>query len=277
MKVLYCIACESDAGPQLSLGQILGTLEPGGESTLLHVLGRGEDHKAAESCLARARAKLTAGVIETKVRRGDPFSEILAEVEDSGVDLLVLGPSEAPGLRRDVLGSVTTQVIRRVPSSVLVARQTRSSLKRILIGSSGADVADSVIETGARIARSQGASATLMHVLTSAPSFGRGPDLLSLSLTELLQTDTPVARHLRNGAEILRQHQVPAELRVRYGVVSDEMIREARRGENDLILLGAAKGRPPAGRFMLGDVTEQVVERAPMSVLIVRDSLCDTS
>jgi nucleotide-binding universal stress UspA family protein len=93
------------------------------------------------------------------------------------------------------------------------------------------------------------------------------------SLSELLQTDTPVARHLRRGAQILEQHGVPAELRLRYGVVADEIIREARGGDNDLILVGAAKGRMKPKRLMLGEATEQVVQRSTRSVLVVRKPL----
>ena len=276
MKVLICVACESGAGPQLSFGQVFGRLDPGSTLTLLHVLSRGHDQERAEACLTRARKALKNCMVETKLRQGDPFPEIQAEVEESGADLVVLGPNEAPGLKRHLLGSVTTQVVRRVPCSVLVAQQARSRLERVLICSGGADVADDVIKTGAWLARAEGGSATLLHVVTPVPSMYTGLDELDESLTELLQTDTPVARHLRNGAEILEQQEVPAELRLRYGVVSDEIIREARLGNHDLIVLGAAKGRAKLKRFMLGEVTEQVVERAPRSVLIVREQLGDT-
>lgn len=276
MRVVICIAYESGAGPQLFLGQTLGTLDPDARMTLLHVLDRGREEAAARAWLASAREALTAGEIETKVRRGDPFLQIMAEIEESGADLVVLGPNEAPGLKTDVPGSVTTQVVRRGPCSVLVAQQARSSLKRILICSGGAHVAYDVIKTGAWIAQTVGGSATLLHVITPVPSMYPGLLEPHESLAELLRRDTPVARHLRHGAEILEQHQVPVELRLRYGVISDEIVREARTGNHDLILLGAARGKADVRWLMLGDVTEQVVERAPRPVLIVRERLGDT-
>jgi len=275
MKVLICVACESGAGPQLSLGQTLGTLDPGAKLTLLHVLRHGREEAAARACLASAREALTTGEIGTKVRRGDPFLQIVAEMEESGADLVVLGPNKAPGLKIYALGSVTTQFVRRVPCSVLVAQQAFSSLERILICSSGVHVADDVIKTGAWIAQAVGGSATLLHVVTPIPSMYPGLLEPYESLTELLQRDTPVARHLRHGAEILEQHQVPAELSLRYGVISDEIVREARTGNHHLILLGAAKGTADVKRRMVGDVTEQVLESATRSVLIVRERLGD--
>lgn len=272
MKVLLCLACELGAGPQLSFGRIFGTIDPSASLTLLHVMAPGDDRVAAEECLEEARKRLACGA-ESKIRLGDPFTQIMAELDEGGFDLVVLGPNEVPGLKRHLLGSVTNQVVRRAPSSVLVAQQARSSLEHVLICSGGAEVAGDVIETGAWIAQAVGARATLLHVVTPVPSMYTGLGELDESLSELLQTDTPVARHLRQGAEILERHQVPAELRLRYGVVADEIIREAREGNKDLVLLGAAKGRAKLKRLVLGEVTEQVVQRSPRSVLIVRKAL----
>jgi nucleotide-binding universal stress UspA family protein len=248
-------------------------LDTSAELTLLHVLAPGGDRGAAEACLSEARGKLDCGEVAVKIRRGDPLSEIVAELEEGGYDLAVLGPNEAPGLKRHLLGSVTAQVVRRAKSSVLVAQQARSELGRILICTGGAEVAEDVIETGAWIAQAVGARATLLHVVTPVPSMYTGLGELDESLSELLRTDTPVARHLRHGAEILDQYRVSAELRLRYGVVADEIIREAREGNNDLVLLGAAKGRAKLKRLVLGEVTEQVVQRSPRSVLVVRRAL----
>jgi nucleotide-binding universal stress UspA family protein len=273
MKILICVACESGAGPQLSFGRIFGSVGQSAALTLLHVLPRGGDQAIAERCLSEARDKLQGCTVEARIRHGDPSREILTELEKGDFDLGVLGPNDAPGLKRHLLGSVTSQVVRRAPSSVLVAQQARSSIGRLLICSGGADVAETVIETGAWISEAVGAQATLLHVVTPVPSMYTGFDELEESLSELLQTDTPIARHLRRGARILKERNVSAELMLRYGVVADEIIREAREGNNDLVLLGASKGRAQLKRLMLGEVTEQVVQRSSRSVLVVRKSL----
>jgi len=273
MKVLICLACESGAGPQLSFGRILASIGPSVSLRLLHVLAPGSDVSSAEACLLRAREQLEGATVETKMRHGNPFPEIASEMDAGDFDLVVVGPNEAPGLKRYLLGSVTTEIVRRAPCSVLVAQQARSHLSRILICTGGADVADDVIKGGAWIAQAAGAHATLLHVVTPVPSMYTGLHELDESLPELLQTDTPIARHLRHGAEILERRDVPADLRLRYGVVADEIIREAREGHDDLILVGAAKGRAKLRRLILGDVTEQVVERSTCSMLIIRGSI----
>lgn len=99
---------------------------------------------------------------------------------------------------------------------------------------------------------------------------------LDESLSELIQTGTPVARHLRQGAQMLEERRVPAEWRLRYGVVADEIICEAREGNNDLILVAAAKGRAKLKRLMLDELKQQVVERSPCSFLVVKKRLEDS-
>lgn len=115
---------------------------------------------------------------------------------------------------------------------------------------------------------------TLLHVLPHGGDPGAAERCLSEAREKL--EHTTVEMRIRQGdpfAQILEQRQVPAELRLRYGVVADEIVREAREGNNDLVLVGAAKGRMQLKRLMLGEVTEQVVQRSPRSVLVVRKPL----
>jgi nucleotide-binding universal stress UspA family protein len=273
MDVLICVACLSGAGPQLAFGDILGSFDPTSRLTLLHVLPRGGDWPEARRCLVEARQKLECGSVETRIREGDPASQILAEIDQGGYHLAVLGVNEAPGLRRHFLGSVTTRVVRGAPISVLVAKQARSRLERILITSGGGDIGEIVIQVGSRLAQALGARATLLHVVTPVASMYTGLGEIEESLSELLQTDTPIARNLRSGAETLDRHQVPAELKLRHGVVADEIIRESVEGDYDLILMGAKKGLVRFKRLVLGAMTKEVVEKSERSVLVVRGAL----
>ena len=131
-------------------------------------------------------------------------------------------------------------------------------------------VAEPVIETGAWLAGATHARATLLHVASPVPSMYTGLGEIEETLPELLQTRTPVAGHLRHGAEILARHQVSAALKLRYGVVADEILREALEGDYDLIVIGASGTAGRLKGWLLGNVTRQVVERARCSVLVVK-------
>lgn len=57
---------------------------------------------------------------ETTVRVGEPRDEILAEIDATSTDLVVIGTHGRGGFDRLVLGSVASDVARRAPCSVLV-------------------------------------------------------------------------------------------------------------------------------------------------------------
>ncbi len=237
--------------------------------TLLHVAPRQRDRAAGERALAQAREILADLKVEVQLQQGDPTTRILREVRRGGYDLVIIGAGRIR-LPQRLLGSVAQVVVRRAPASVLVVKQARPDLERILICTGGLEIADPVIEMGARLAKAAGARATLLHVAAAVPSMYTGLAEIEETLPELLHTDTPIARHLRHGAEILARHQVAAELELRYGVAADEILREAHRGNYDLIVIGASGVAGRWREWLLGNVTREVVDHALRPVLVVR-------
>ncbi|MCP4540784.1 MAG: universal stress protein [Chloroflexi bacterium] len=272
MKILLCVAGMPYAEAAISLGGAIAgvTQSP---VTLLHVIQEEKDRANGERALAAAREMLPGSAVEAHIRQGDSIGMILVEVKRGNYDLAIIGARRETGLTQQLLGSVAQKITRRVPTSVLVAREIGPSLKRILICTGGIAVADPVIDTGAWLAGAARAQATLLHVSSPVPSMYTGLQNICETLPELLQTDTPIARHLRHGAEILAQHQVTAELKLCHGVADDEILREAYQGSYDLIVIGASGKTGRLKEWLLGNVTRQIVERAPCSVLVVKTEL----
>ena len=272
MKILLCVAGMPYAEAAVSFGGIIANVTRS-PVTLLHVIRREEARANGDRILAAAREMLPGLTVDTRIRRGDPIAMILLEARRGKHDLVVIGARREAGLTEQLLGSVAQKVTRRAPTSVLVARKVRTSLERVLICTGGMAVADPVIEAGARLAGATHARATLLHVVGPVPSMYTGLEEITETLTELLQTDTPIARHLRHSAEILAQHQVTAELELRHGVAEDEILREAHRGDYDLVVIGASGRTGRLKEWLLGNVTRQIVECAPCSVLVVKTRL----
>lgn len=269
MRILVCVAGMPYAEATVGFGGVIARVTTS-SVTLLHVMRQKEERAAGDDILALAREMLPGLTVETRLRQGDPIGRILAETREGGYDLVVIGAPQAVGLAQRLLSSATLHIVRRAPTSVLVVGQARPSLECILICTGGLDVARPVIETGARLAGGAHARATLLHVASPIPSMYTGLNEMEETLPELLQTFTPIARHLRHGAEILARHQVTAELKLRYGVVADEILRQAHTGDYDLIVLGVAGTTSRLKRWLLGDVTRQIVDRALLPVLVVK-------
>ena len=279
MKILLCVAGMPYAEAAVSFGGLIArTMQS--PVTLLHVARRAEEQATGEKALARAREMLVSDShlsVDTCLRQGDPIATILAEAQEGDYDLVVIGARKEVGLTQRLLGSVAQAVVRRAPTSVLVVKRARpeprpepvEGLKRILICTGGLDVANPVIKAGAQLAGAAHAQATLLYVTSPTASMYAGLEVEE-TLPRLLRSDTPVAQHLRHGAETLAQHQVAAELRLRHGVVADEILREAREGNYDLIAIGASGAAGRLRAWLLGNVTRQVVEHASCSVLVAR-------
>ncbi len=268
MKILLCVAGMPYAEAAVSFGGLIARITRS-PVTLLHVARRVEEQVTGKKALARACEMLSSLSVETCLRLGDPIANILAEAQEEDYDLVVIGAQKETRLAQRLLGSVAQAIVRRSPTSVLVVKRAKPDLKRVLICTGGLDIANPVIEAGAQLAGAAHAQATLLYVTSPAASMYAGLEVEE-TLPRLLRTDTPIARHLRHGAEILDRHQVAAELRLRHGVVADEILREAHEGNHDLIAIGASGAAGKLRAWLLGNVTRQVVEHAFCSVLVIR-------
>ncbi len=83
-----------------------------------------EMQKKAEKKLAEASAKLSfpRESLSTVVRYGGVYPEVLAEAEEWGADLIIVG-SHRPTMATYLLGSSAAAIVRHAKCSVLVVRK----------------------------------------------------------------------------------------------------------------------------------------------------------
>lgn len=62
------------------------------------------------------------GKVETKLRKGDPGEEILAEAEEYDYDLIVMGSKGLGMFTRTLLGSVSSKVLNHTKTNVLIVK-----------------------------------------------------------------------------------------------------------------------------------------------------------
>lgn len=78
----------------------------------------------AQAVLEKGAATLEAQGFRARLifREGDPATEILELAQEEGVGLIVVGSHGRHGVRRFLLGSVSSRVISHAPCSVLVIK-----------------------------------------------------------------------------------------------------------------------------------------------------------
>jgi nucleotide-binding universal stress UspA family protein len=152
---------------------------------------------------------------------------------------------------------------------VVIAKNPRPNINQILMLTGGFRVSESMIKIGARLAGALNAKVTLMHVTANVPSMYTGLDTIEETLEELLHTDTPMAKHLRKCAQMLDEHNVTSEIKLKHGEPVYEIIREVDGGDYDFIIIGASGATTALKEWFLRNVTKDVIDLVGIPIMVV--------
>ena len=224
---------------------------------------------------------LAEGVaIETRVRRGDVWREIMAEAEELPADLVVMGTHGRSGFEHLLLGSVTEKVVRRATCPVLTVGNLPAPprvgplFRRILCAADLTEASAHTIGVALSLAEENQAAVTLLNVIESLPDQASGARLY-LAVPEI----GPLRRDLTEQARERLRGAVPDESRdwcevrerVDVGTAWRAILRAAEETDADLIVMGA-HAHGPLGRVFFGSTSSHVVRQAACPVLVVRET-----
>jgi len=270
MKMLVYVGDLVTDVPGLFLGELFARhLEA--EVTLLHVAPKKnkkkQERREGKDLLEQAKARFGNIPVKTRVRRGKIAQRILAEVQENQQDMVVITASRIGGFPRSL--SVSREILPKMPCCVVIAKNPKPEVKKILMLTGGQQVSESAVKAGARLACSLAARVTLMHVAANVPSMYTGLETIEETLEELLHTATPVAEHLRRSARILERLKIPSEIKLRHGETVYEIIREIDREDYDLVILGASGVTTGLRGWFLGNVTKDIIDLVGIPVMVV--------
>lgn len=268
-RILVGVKQMPEAAPAVRYAGLLARLFDA-QVSLLTVPRWKKDRRAAQEWMESARELLPGLDVDSQVRTSiRPGMELLTELDRGDYDILVLSAFGKSIFEALATGSVARFMVANINKPVIIVNGECEQLDKLLVCTGGREIAKRVVEYSAMLAKTADAHITLLHVVSPVPSMYAGLDEIEESLDELLQTDTPVAQHLRWGARYLDDQGLTAEIELRHGVVGTEILRESASGEYDLIVLGAHIVSSALTELMMDNVTHQVIENAPCPVLIV--------
>jgi nucleotide-binding universal stress UspA family protein len=222
--------------------------------------------------LVRERLDEAASLVEPGIevrshaRIGSPAAEIVACAKETGADLLVLGAAHHGQLERLFVGSTANRVIRLSPVPCLVAATPRTA-RRILAAADESAFGEGAIHAALAVALSTGSEVRCVHVATAPPGKARTDET---TLADLKAHFDRFVREAREGfAKRLEAGLRPPDVSValRVGDVADEILAEASECDADLLAIGT-HGRGFIARAFLGSMSEKLLERSPISVLV---------
>lgn len=244
----------------------------GARLTALHVVPPGLDPELtgfAQSRLnAQAHQYAAPAAVETVVRSGKIGAEIVAEAEDRGADLLVVGAHGAHWLADPFLGSTAENVVRASQAPVLVVKKPPEAAYRTVL------LAVDTSETSAAAARAASALTPDANHLVVHVHVVMGEHLMQMrgiDEAELAQLRRVSSDQVRPRVEKLAATLTPRPIQVltESGRPQSVLPDLVDHYEPDLIAVGTGE-RSKLGYALLGSVAQHVMRQAKSDVLIVR-------
>lgn len=218
----------------------------------------------------------TKARVETAVREGAPWQEILEGAEEAKADLIVMGHKGHSSIAGYLIGSVAHQVVRSGDVSTLIVRELPPTDRpvRALYCTDGS--------TGARRARDMFASLFFnldvdalvlsvvdMEVESVTEKYYPDEDV-SLMMAELREHSRKVAEGWASeDADYLRRSFGRVATKVAFGIPENEIIRESEEFGADIVVMGSKSMHGLTG-LILGSAAHRVLKHADCSVLIAK-------
>ena len=230
-------------------------------------------HERAGVIVSEARDTLVRrwANVEERVTDGDAREEIVRIAEEWPADLVVVGARGLTPLKRALLGSVSTAVVRYVHGPVLIVRGRRPGLQRIVLGVDGSPDSLGAAAFLGSLPLDPQLQLTLVGAvppppLPATPELGAG----LLFLDEVLaRWQAEAERALERAEATLKAKVTTIERRVLIGTAGEAIVSTATAVGADLIAVGA-RGLGAFARLLLGSVSDYVLLHAECPVLVVR-------
>ena len=218
-------------------------------------------------------------VVDFEVRQAAlAHDAIVAEVDATQPDLLVVGTHGHSGFQRLFLGSVTEKVIRKVKCPTLIvpprapdiAPDAPMAFDRILCPIDFSDSSLAALEYAINMAEEADGRLTLFHVTELPLALTQEPFVADVGLSRIREAAA-------NDARGRLQKLIPDEARtyctVNTAVVDGrayrKILRQAAEEKTDLIVMGV-HGRGALDLLLFGSTTHHVIRASSCPVLIVR-------
>jgi nucleotide-binding universal stress UspA family protein len=271
MKILICSDGMPASENAIELAALLASPLKA-EITLLGIAEKSSDERPLRETLEKQAQSLRAQNAQPDivVRAGEPVRQIFNQTSNTSYDLVLVGARWTGATGHYWRSERTYEVIKTIQPPVLVAIGERKQLKRFLICTGGKEFIEPAVQFTGEIAGALGASVTLLHVMAEPPAIYVNLVQLEENVDQLLESKSELGTNLLREKRELERLAVPSEVRLRHGIVIDQVFEEVHAGDYDLIVTGTSQARGLLGHYIMGDLTRSILNRANCPVLVAR-------
>jgi nucleotide-binding universal stress UspA family protein len=239
------------------------------------------DREAKGSLEAQVeKAKAAGGMVaQSHFRVGRPDHEIVTLAEEIGAGLIVMASRGLGGIKRALMGRVSSSVVRHAHCPVLVVRREKDgepafSAKRILLATDGSGEAALATQAAVDLANKTNSEIHLVHVMM--PLHTLRSDYEGVLVEDYYMAEEH--KQIERSAQELLDEQAKkieaaggsvAQTHLRTGKPDQEIVDLAEEIGTGLILMGS-RGLGGIRRVLMGSVSDSVVRHAHCPILVVR-------
>ncbi len=209
------------------------------------------------------------GSVESYVCQGEPPEVILETAQGRNADLITLGTYGRKGLKRMLMGSVTSQVVLNSTCDVLVVKKECTSCNgrysSLLVPFDGSESSRKALLRACELARMDGSEIAVLYVIP------RYEEMVDFFKTEAISKSLyREAEKIADSAKKLAAEQgASIKAIVQEGHTGDKIAEIANKFKSDLIVMGT-HGWRGMSKAILGSTAERIIAYASCPVLIVK-------
>ena len=236
---------------------------------------RDEDRKTLDRCVEQI-VEAGAAVAESHLGAGDAASEIVELAEELGVGLVVLGSRGRGRLRRALMGSVSTDVLRHAHCSVLIVRgqedEQEPFLGKLLVAIDGSEEATAATQAAMEMAVAAGSEVHVAYAMQEEryrPHLG--PEMWEGWEEGFERAKRSAHSWVEGEAKRMKgEAAIKVEPHLLIGRPDAAIVWLAEEIGADLVVVGS-RGLGAMRRTLIGSVSDSVVRHAHCPVTIVRE------
>ena len=220
-------------------------------------------------------ADLGSLLLQTEVRVGHPFLELVQACATHKADLLVMGAKgskDEPGR----IGAIAAKCVRKAPVDVLIVRKSvNGPFKQVVACVDFSENAAKAVQFALHVAAQDKASLDCLHVYQSMTALALDYGGLATPMPPLVtdesvkknwqaELDTFLEPLTRKAEGVVVRHLVEEGPSVR-----DALMDHIEKVGADLVVLGT-RGKSGLRELLIGTTAEKIVQYAPCSILAVK-------
>jgi nucleotide-binding universal stress UspA family protein len=209
------------------------------------------------------------GNVESIICEGEPPEVIVDTAAGKKADLIALGTYGRKGIKRLLMGSVTSRVILNAPCDVLVVKrpctQCAGKYHSLLVPYDGSESSKEALSRACALSKSDGSEVAVLYVIP------RYEEMMDFFKTESVKKSLYQEAEKIVGAakEVAAGLGVQIKAVVQDGHAGDKIVEIADKMNHDLIVVGT-HGWRGVNKAIMGSTAERVIAQASCPILVVR-------